>query len=256
MVVKDADTVRRRPILDEPKQFATHLCRHIAAWRGSPAVGVPDRMGKALRRLLIDGQLVDPGRHYPSVNPATGDVIEEAPDATIEHAESAIRAARHAFDETDWSTNVAKRVGCLRQLHDALQRHREDFAQLTIAECGHTPMLVGGPAFDDPVSLLAYYADLAEQFPFTEDFGLHESRGSMHRRVVEREPAGVVSAIVAYNYPMQLALAKIAPALAAGCTVVLKGAPQTPLLAVALGELIAVETDIPAGVVKDRKSVV
>ena len=205
--------------------------------------------GKALRRLLIDGQRVDPGRHYPSVNPATGDVIEEAPDATIEHAESAIRAARHAFDETDWSTNVAKRVGCLRQLHEALQRHREDFAQLTIAECGHTPMLVGGPALDDPISLLAYYADLAEQFSFTEDIGVQESRGSMHRRIVEREPAGVVAAIVAYNYPMQLALAKIAPALAAGCTVVLKGAPQTPLLAVALGELIATETDIPAGVV-------
>ena len=89
---------------------------------------------------------MDPGRHYPSVNPATGNVIEEAPDATIEHAESAIRAARHAFDETDWSTNVAKRVGCLRQLHEALHRHREDFAQLTIAECGDTPMLGVGPA--------------------------------------------------------------------------------------------------------------
>ncbi len=202
-----------------------------------------------MRRLLIDGQLVDPGRHYPSINPATGGVIEEAPDATIEHTESAIRAARRAFDDTDWSTNVAKRVACLRQLHSALQRHRDEFAQLTIAECGHTPMLVDGPALDEPISLLAYYADLAEQFAFTEDIGLHESRGSMHRRLVEREPAGVVAAIVAYNYPMQLAMAKLAPALAAGCTMVLKGAPQTPLLAAALGELIAAETDIPAGVV-------
>jgi len=202
-----------------------------------------------VRRLLIDGQLVDPGRYYPSINPATGSVIEEAPDATIEHTEAAIRAARCAFDETDWSTNLAKRVDCLRQLHKALQGHREDFAQLTIAECGHTRMLVGGPALDEPISLLTYYADLAEQFPFTEDIGLHEARGAMHRRVVEREPAGVVSAIVAYNYPMQLSLAKLAPALAAGCTVILKGAPQTPLLAAALGELIATETDIPAGVV-------
>ena len=71
----------------------------------------------------------------------------------------------------------------------------------------------------------------------------------MHRRRIEREPAGVVTAIVAYNFPMQLALAKVAPALAAGCTVILKGAPQTPLLAVALGELMASETDIPPGVV-------
>ena len=209
---------------------------------------MPGLTGKALKRLLIDGQLVDTGRHYPSINPATGSVIEEAPDAAIEHAESAIRAARHAFDETDWSTNVAKRVGCLRQLHEALQSHREEFARLTIAECGHTPMLVDGPALDEPISLLTYYADLAEQFPFTEDIGEREWRGSMHRRLVEREPAGVVAAIVAYNFPMQLALAKLAPALAAGCTVVLKGAPQTPLLAAALGELIAAETDIPAGV--------
>src|SRR6202000_3513195 len=100
-----------------------------------------------------------------------------------------------------------------------------------------------------PISLLPYYADLAEQFPFTEDIGLHEARGAMHRRLVEREPAGVVSAIVAYNFPMQLALAKLAPALAAGCTVVLKGAPQTPLLALALGEVIANDTALPAGVV-------
>jgi aldehyde dehydrogenase (NAD+) len=90
-------------------------------------------MGKALRRLLIDGQLVDPGRHYPSVNPATGDVIEEAPDATIEHAESAIRAARHAFDETDWSTNVAKRVGCLRQLHQQCLPHFSPESAMDVA---------------------------------------------------------------------------------------------------------------------------
>lgn len=202
-----------------------------------------------MRRLLIDGQLVDPGRTFSSVNPATGSVIEEAPDATMEHAEAAIRAARRAFDETDWSTNVQQRVHCLRQLHDALQRHRETFAQLTTAECGHTQMLVNGPALDDPVALLTYYADLAEDFSFVQDLGVQESRGSLHRRWIEREPAGVVTAIVAYNFPMQLALAKVAPALAAGCTVILKGAPQTPLLAVALGELMASETDIPPGVV-------
>ena len=70
-----------------------------------------------------------------------------------------------------------------------------------------------------------------------------------HHRWVEKEAAGVVAAIIAYNYPNQLALAKLAPALAAGCTVVLKGAPDTPLITLALGELIANHTDIPAGVV-------
>src|ERR1700710_1200463 len=83
----------------------------------------------------------------------------------------------------------------------------------------------------------------------TEDLGNVESRGMQHHRWVEKEAAGVVAAIVAYNYPNQLALAKLAPALAAGCTVVLKGAPDTPLITLALGELIANHTDIPAGVV-------
>jgi aldehyde dehydrogenase (NAD+) len=169
-----------------------------------------------VKRLLIDGRLLDPGRSFSSINPASGSVIEEAPDATVEHAEAAIRAARRAFDETDWSTEVERRVDCLRQIHDALQRHREGFAQLTMAECGHTRMLVDGPALDDPVALLTYYAELAEDFSFVEDLGVQESRGSLHRRWIEKEPAGAVTTIVAYNFPMQLALAKLAPDLAAG----------------------------------------
>jgi aldehyde dehydrogenase (NAD+) len=201
-----------------------------------------------VRRLLIDGQLVDPGRSFPSFNPATGELIEEAPDATLEHAEAAIRAARRAFDETDWARNVEMRVRCLRQLHDALKRRRDEFAALTTAECGHSQMLVGGPALDDPLNLLTYYADVAEKFEFTEELGVRDSWGTPNRRWIEREPAGVVAAIIAYNYPMQLSMAKLAPALAAGCTVILKGAPQTPLMSAALGEVIA-ETDIPAGVV-------
>ena len=96
---------------------------------------------------------------------------------------------------------------------------------------------------------MRYYADLLKTYPLTEDLGNSESRGMQHHRWVEKEAAGVVAAIIAYNYPNQLALAKLAPALAAGCTVVLKGAPDTPLITLALGELIANHTDIPAGVV-------
>src|SRR3546814_19163652 len=106
-------------------------------------------------------------------------------------------------------------------------------------------MLVSGPALDSPVALLGYYADLAEKFTFSEDIGAHDGMAGVSRRWVEREAAGVVAGIVAYNYPMQLSLVKLAPALAAGRTVVLKGAPHAPLLAAALGALIATETDIP-----------
>src|SRR5207253_1357224 len=86
-------------------------------------------------------------------------------------------------------------------------------------------------------------------YEFRAELDTLEIRGQKHRRWTEKEAAGVVAAILPYNYPNQLALAKLAPALAAGCTVVLKGAPDTPWTTLALGRIIAEHTDIPAGVV-------
>jgi aldehyde dehydrogenase (NAD+) len=106
-----------------------------------------------------------------------------------------------------------------------------------------------GPQLDGPIEIVRWYADLLEGYDFSEDLGEREAFGTQNHRWIEKEAAGVVSAIVAYNYPVQLALAKLAPALAAGCTVVLKGAPDTPWSALALGRIIADHTDIPAGVV-------
>jgi len=203
------------------------------------------------RRLLINGELVEAqdGATYASINPATGEVLALAPDATVADAEAAVAAARRAFDETDWSTNVELRIRCLEQLHAALVEHRDEMGQLTTDEVGATPALLAGAQYDQPVAIVKYYADLLKTVPMTEDLGNIESRGMQHHRWVEKEAAGVVAAIIAYNYPNQLALAKLAPALAAGCTVVLKAAPDTPLVTLALGELIANHTDIPAGVV-------
>ena len=201
------------------------------------------------RSLLIDGHLVTAAKTFPSYNPATGAVVGHAPDASVADAEAAIAAARRAFDTTDWSTNVELRIRCLDQLHRALVEHRDELAELTIAEVGATRALCAGPQLDQPIEIVRYYADLLKTYPFTEDLGNIESRGMQHHRWVEKEAAGVVAAIIAYNYPNQLALAKLPPALAAGCTVVLKGAPDTPLVTLALGELIANHTDIPPGVV-------
>jgi aldehyde dehydrogenase (NAD+) len=201
------------------------------------------------RRMLIDGQLVESGQTFATLNPATGEILGYAPDASVADAESAIAAARRAFDNTDWSTNVELRVRCLDQLHAALVEHRDELGALTIAEVGATPALLAGPQLDDPIRIVRFYADLLKTYPMTEEIGNIESRGQLHHRWVEKEAAGVVTAIIAYNYPNQLALAKLAPALAAGCTVVLKGAPDTPLVTLALGELIANHTDIPPGVV-------
>jgi aldehyde dehydrogenase (NAD+) len=201
------------------------------------------------RRMLIDGALVAGECTFSSVNPATGAVVGYAPDATVADAEAAVAAARRAFDTTDWTTNTDLRIRCLEQLHKALVDHRDELAALTIAEVGATPALCEGPQLDAPIAIVRYYTDLLKSYPMTEDLGNIESRGMQHHRWVEKEAAGVVAAIIAYNYPNQLALAKLGPALAAGCTVVLKGAPDTPLVTLALGELIANHTDIPAGVV-------
>lgn len=201
------------------------------------------------RRMLINGELVAGAGTYPTINPATEEVFGHAPQATVADAEAAIAAARRAFDKTDWATDVELRIRCLDQLHKALNEHRDELAALTIQEVGATVALTHGAQLDQPIAIVRYYADLLKTFPMTEDLGNVEIRGAQHHRWVEKEAAGVIAAIIAYNYPNQLALAKLAPALAAGCTVVLKAAPDTPLITLALGELVANHTDIPAGVV-------
>ncbi len=201
--------------------------------------------------LLIDGELVPAtcGRRFESINPATEEVIGTSADATVADAERAVRAARRAFDTTTWSTDVVFRSHCLRQLAKALRDHVEPMRALTIAEVGVPISLTTGPALEGAIGVLEYYAELAANYSLTQDLGVAAARGGFHHRWVEKEAYGVVAAISAYNYPNQLNLAKIGPALAAGCTVVLKGAPDTPLVTLALGQLIAEYTDIPAGVI-------
>ncbi len=202
-------------------------------------------------RLLIDGELVDAegGRTYENESPSTEEVLGVVADASLGDVRRAIAAARRAFDETDWSTNTELRQRCLRQLHQAMLDNRDKLADILVHEVGAPVQLMGGPQLDGPISVLGWHADLLDTYEWTEDLGTREAFGSQHRRWVEKEAAGVAACIVAYNYPIQLAIAKLAPALAAGCTVVLKGAPQTPWAATALGNLIAEHTDIPAGVV-------
>ena len=202
-----------------------------------------------MHRMLIDGKLVTADRTYPSVNPATGQVLDHAPDASVADAQAAIAAARRAFETTSWSTDAGFRARCLDQLHRVLTEHKEELRELTIADVGAPRVITYGAQLDEPIEIVRYYADLLPRYPLTEEIGTIEFRGQQHRRWVEKEPAGVVAAIIGYNYPTQLALAKLAPALAAGCTVVLKAAPDTPLITLALGELFAEHTDIPAGVV-------
>ena len=200
--------------------------------------------------LFIDGARVaaEGGATYDNVNPATGEVLGVAADASEADLDRAIGAARRAFDETGWSTDVELRVRCLRQLHQALVDHREEIRAMTVAEVGTPVALTYGPQLDVPLEFLTYYADLAEQYAWSEDLGNAEPMGIPSHRWIEKEAVGVVGAITAWNFPHQLNLAKIGPAFAAGNTVVLKAAPATPWSALVLGRLAEEYTDLPPGV--------
>ncbi len=202
-------------------------------------------------RLLIDGELVEAssGRTYENVNPATEEVIGVAADASPEDIDRAIAAARRAFDETDWSRDHALRARCVRQLQEAFQDNLEEIRRSYIAEVGCPINMTYGPGIDGPVKSLGYYADFLEKYEWAEDLGVGEAFGMKAHRWIEREPAGVVGAISAWNFPHELNLKKAGWALASGCTVVLKGAPVTPWCALLLGRLIQENTDIPPGVI-------
>jgi len=202
-------------------------------------------------RMLIDGELrpARSGSVFETANPATGEVLGVAADGAAADMDDAIGAARRAFDTTDWSTNVARRVAGIRQLQEAFERNADAVRAMTVAETGSPLSFTYSAQLDAPVASLAWVADLAESYEWETDLGRAEPLGIPSHRWVRREATGVVGAITPWNVPHQINLAKLGPALAAGNTVVLKPAPDTPWCATVLGRMIAEETDIPPGVV-------
>ena len=201
-------------------------------------------------QLLIDGKLVaGSAGTFPTVNPATEEVLGVAAAASADDMGQAIEAARRAFDETDWSTNVELRVRCIRQLQQAMRDNIEELRELTISEVGAPRMLTSAAQLEGPVDDLSFCADTAESYQWSTDFGVASPMGIKTHRTIAREAVGVVGAITPWNFPHQINLAKIGPALAAGNTVILKPAPDTPWCAAVLGELIVEHTAIPPGVV-------
>ncbi|WP_216909299.1 aldehyde dehydrogenase [Nocardia noduli] len=201
-------------------------------------------------QLLIGGELrPGGGGTFETVNPATEEVLGHAADADSADLDAAIGAARTAFDDTDWSRDHAFRAHCLRQLRTALQANAEALREITIAEVGAPLMLTRGPQLEGPVDDLEYAAGLAESYAWETDLGTASPMGIKSSRVLRREAIGVVGAITPWNFPHQINFAKLGPALAAGNTVVLKPAPDTPWCATSVGAIIAEYTDIPPGVV-------
>ena len=204
-------------------------------------------------RMLIDGKFVHAasGKTFPVYNPATGEVMAHVPEADAADVDHAVRAARRAFDEGPWSQFSAKRITAsqrgrlLNKLADLLEQHLEEFAELESMDNGK-PLAVARAA-DVPlaVDLFRYMAGWATKitgstFPisFPGDYLTYTLR----------EPIGVVGQIIPWNFPLLMAAWKLGPALAAGNTVVLKLAEQTPLSGLRLAEL-AMEAGFPEGVV-------
>ena len=199
--------------------------------------------------LFIDGVFVAGGAgRYPTLNPATEEVLGTAANADTADMDRAIAAARRAFDTTEWAVDSELRVRCVRQLRAAMEERIEELREITIAEVGAPRMLTAAAQLQGPVEDLGFPADTAESYPWRTDLGVAAPMGITTRRTLIREAVGVVGAITPWNFPHQINLAKIGPALAAGNTVVLKPAPDTPWCAAVLGELIAEHTDIPPGV--------
>ena len=202
-------------------------------------------------KLLIDGELVDAtgGRSYDNINPFTEEVIGQAPDASVEDADRAIAAARRSFDEGTWKNDHSLRARCLRQLREGLTERLEELRKLTVAEVGCPIQQTYGPGLDDPVRWLDEYANFLEKYEWRTDMGVAELMGGKHQRWMEKEPIGVAGLITPWNVPHDINLKKIGWAMAAGCTIVLKGAPTTPWCANFVAEVIANKTDVPAGAV-------
>lgn len=203
-------------------------------------------------KLFINGELVDAvlGKTYPNINPASEEIMGEVADACPEDLDRAIAAARAAFDETDWATNHEFRHQCIAQLQEGLRQVMDDFKAQVAAETGAPIGLCGlsGPHCEIPIGFIDYTLQTLPQFEWTKDIGVSEMMGGKSRRLVEREAIGVVACVTPWNVPVQINLAKCIPALAAGCTVVLKAAPETPWSATMLGRVVKEYTDMPAGV--------
>jgi acyl-CoA reductase-like NAD-dependent aldehyde dehydrogenase len=217
------------------------------------ATALPEQLSPAARAfasrthgLLIDGESA-PAAHeatFDTFDPATGEAITSVALAREPDVDAAVAAARRAFDEGDWPRlSAARRARLMNLFADLVEEHGDELAELESLDNGKPLKMAKLIDVADTVNWLRHYSGWPERLygsviPVAQD--------AMHV-YTRKEPVGVCAQIVPWNFPMMMAAWKIGPALAAGCTIVLKPAEQTPLTALRLGEL-ALEAGIPPGV--------
>jgi acyl-CoA reductase-like NAD-dependent aldehyde dehydrogenase len=197
--------------------------------------------------LLIDGERVPAadGRTFQTTDPATAKPIAEIAHASADDVDRAVRAARRALEEGPWSkASAADRARLMNRLADLVEDHAAELAELEALDNGKPVKLARIIDVNQTIAWLRYFAGWAERI-HGDVIGVRSPGMHVYTR---KEPVGVCGQIIPWNFPMLMAAWKLSPALAAGCTVVLKPAEQTPLTAVRLGEL-ALEAGIPPGVI-------
>jgi phenylacetaldehyde dehydrogenase len=210
------------------------------------------QLGSTPRKMLINGEWVDAasGKTFPTYNPATGEVLAEVAEGDREDIDRAVRAARRAFESGPWrNMTPSERGRLIWKLADLIEANLEELAQLETLDNGK-PISVSRVA-DIPLAadLFRYMAGWATKIEGnTIPISVPYAPGSRFLAYTLREPVGVVGQIIPWNFPLLMAAWKLGPALACGCTVVLKPAEQTPLSALRLGELLQ-EAGFPEGVV-------
>jgi aldehyde dehydrogenase (NAD+) len=196
---------------------------------------------------------------FTVISPRDGQRVGSVPSATNADIDAAVEAARHAFYETDWPTRpVSERTAMLRRLAELIAEHRTEFAELLVDEMGINRILADVYMAVAPTLHWNYYAQVADEYSFAEvrDSDLTPLAGGggglimpyAGRSVVVKEPVGVVAGLTAYNFPLPGIAQKIAPAVAVGCTAVVKVPEPDPLAIFAMCDLIT-EAGFPPGVI-------
>jgi phenylacetaldehyde dehydrogenase len=207
---------------------------------------------KRANKLLINGDWVPSasGKTFPTYNPATGEVITRCAEGDKEDINRAVAAARKAFENGPWpNMTAAERGRIVWKIGDLMLEHADELAELEAYDNGKTrgvARYVDVPLSADAFHYMAGWATkiCGQTFPISVPY----MPGAKFHAMSLREPVGVVGQIIPWNFPLLMAAWKLAPALATGCTVVLKPAEQTPLTALRLGELM-LEAGVPPGVV-------
>jgi aldehyde dehydrogenase (NAD+) len=202
-------------------------------------------------KLYIDGVVrrAAGDKTYDNISPWTGEVVGKAAEASKDDVEASIVAARRAFDETDWSAPEKReyRFDLMKKYRDLLYANRERLVEIARNEAGAALGAAARAQVDGALSGMDGLMGCFKEVRWQEDRGRKADYGFESQRLVVHQPIGVVGAITPWNVPLYVNIGKVVAALLAGCTVILKPAPDTPLMGTFMGEL-AGQAGFPPGV--------